>query len=102
MGRAERWRLRLQFIWEDVRDWFLRFIFAQHNARVIANFEDRMCSVIYEASGEMMSKPYYTTEAMLAQIREAQSREYDRAYAEGRRDLAEELGVADPSPHEPD
>jgi hypothetical protein len=32
-----------------------------------------MVSVIYEASGGMMSKPYYTKEAMLQCIREARA-----------------------------
>jgi hypothetical protein len=91
--RWERLRLRIEFAFADARNWLERFIYAQHNARVIVGFEDRMSSVIYAATGGMMSKPYYTTEAMLAQIDEARQREYDEAYQEGRRDLAEELGV---------
>lgn len=81
---------------DRVRDYFLRFIYAQHNARVIIDFENRMSAVIYEASGGMMSKSYYTEEAMLAQIREHADRERDEWYAEGRKDAFEEMGVADP------
>jgi len=84
--------------WPEVRDFFLRYVYAHHNARVIAEFENRMVSVIYRASGGMMSKPYYTTEAMLQCITEAESRAYDMAYSDGREDLAAELGVEDPSP----
>jgi hypothetical protein len=95
-----RWnRLRL-WLWvtiPEIRDWFLRWVYAQHNARIIIDFEDRMVSVIYAASGGMMSKPYYSTEAMLQCIREAESRAYDYAYADGRDDLAAELGVTDPN-----
>ena len=49
-----------------------------------------------------MSKPYYTADVMVAEIALAQSRAFDLAYAEGRRDLAEELGVEDPSPVVPE
>jgi len=42
-----------------------------------------------------MSKPYYTKEAMLAEISEFENRTYDDGYQEGRKDLAEELGVED-------
>lgn len=56
--------------WEDVKNWVLRFVYAQHNARVIEDFEGRMLSVIHEATGGLMSKPYYTEEAMLQLIRE--------------------------------
>lgn len=84
--------------WPETRDFFLRYVYAHHNGRVIRDFEDRMVSVIYAASGGMMSKPYYTKEAMLQCIREAEKSAYDYAYADGRTDLAEELGVKDPSP----
>jgi hypothetical protein len=85
-----------------VRDWLARWVFAQHNAKVIIDFEDRMVSVIYAASGGMMSKPYYSTEAMLQCIRENERKLYDYAYADGRDDLAAELGVKDPSPMVPE
>jgi hypothetical protein len=97
-----KFRLWLHVTWPDVRDYFLRFIYAQHNARVLADFENRMVAVIYQASGGMMSKPYYTEEAMLQCIREAERKAYDYAYADGRSDLAAELGVEDPSPVVPE
>lgn len=84
--------------WPAVRDWCLRWIYAQHNARVLADMESRMVSVIYAATNGMMSKPYYTKEAMLEQITAAHGAAYDDAYADGRSDLADELGVTDPSP----
>lgn len=92
-SRWGRFRLWLSVCaWPDVRDWFLRWIYAQHNARVIINFEDRMVSVIYAASGGMMSKPYYTKEAMLAEIRRHESETFDEGYQEGQKDKAAELG----------
>lgn len=94
-------RLWLHMTALDVRDWCLRWIHAQHNARVIRDFENRMTSVIHAATG-VMSKPYYTADAMLTEIAAAQARAYDDAYAEGRRDLADELGVIDPSPVSPE
>lgn len=75
------------------RDWCLRWVYAQHNARVIIDFEARMISVICEASGNMMSKAYYDADVMLEMIRANISQTFDDGYAEGRKDLAEELGV---------
>lgn len=83
-------------MWESICNVIEQFIFARHNARVVADFESRMVAVIHEASGGMMSKPYYTKEVMLDQIREASSRTWDDAYAEGRKDAFEEMGEADP------
>jgi hypothetical protein len=97
---SSRWRRFRLWLWVtrlDVRDWFLRWIYAQHNARVIADFEDRMVSVIYAATGGLMSRPYYTTEAMLQCIREFESRTFDDGYREGQKDLAEEHGLELPS-----
>lgn len=84
-----------------VRDFFLRFVYAQHNARVIIDFESRMSAVIYAATGGLMSKSYYHEDAMLAEIREHESRERDFWYAEGRKDVCEELGMADPDAESP-
>lgn len=78
---------------ERAKLWCLRWVYAQHNARVIEDFEERMVSVIHEATGGMMSKPYYTEAAMLGEISEAQQRAYEYAYQDGRRDLADELDV---------
>lgn len=97
-SRWNRARLWLSVTWPDVRDWFLRWIYAQHNARVIIDFENRMSSVVYHATGGMMSKPYYTIEAIKQEIDGYHSRLYDDAYADGREDLAAELGVEDPTP----
>jgi hypothetical protein len=82
---------------DRVKDYFARFIHAQHNAQVIINFENRMSSVIYQATGGMMSKSYYTIEAMKAEIDAHQQRELEFWYAEGRKDLCEELGIRDPN-----
>jgi hypothetical protein len=80
----------------------MRWVYAQHNARVLIDFENRMSAVICEATGHVMSKSYYTVEAMLSQIAEHHSRLYDDAYAEGRRDTAEEFGIElPPEAHPP-
>lgn len=76
-------RLWVSVTWPDVRDWFLRWVYAQHNARVIINFERDMSSVIYEATGGMMSKPYYTIEAMKAQINDYHNSLYQSGYLDG-------------------
>ena len=102
MTRRERFRLWVSVTGWDVRDWCLRWVYAQHNARVLIDFENRMVAILEPATGGMMSKPYYTADVMVAEIALAQSRAFDLAYAEGRRDLAEELGVEDPSPVVPE
>ena len=83
-------------VWPDARDWCLRWIYAQHNARVLSDFESRMSSTVYLATGGMMSKPYYTIEAIRSQIEEHHNSLYEDAYSDGREDLAAELGVEDP------
>jgi hypothetical protein len=92
-SRRQRLLLWLFAIGTEVREYFERWIYAQHNARVLATFEDRMVAVVYEATGGMMSKPYYTTEAMKELIREYHARISEEAYDEGRKDLADELGI---------
>lgn len=77
---------------DQMRDWFLRIYHCHHNARVIADFEHRMTIVLCECT-RGMSKPYYTVDAMLSEIRAKQSEDYDEAYAEGRKDALEEMGV---------
>lgn len=101
MGKLERTCLWLRVTWWGIRDWCLRWVYAQHNARVIVDFERRMASVIYAATGGMMSKAYYTADVMLEVIEQSRRIEWDEGYAEGRKDLSEELGVDDPNPPEP-
>ena len=102
LTKCQTLRLRLGFLWEDARDWCLRWIYAQHNARVITDFEHRMRMVIWDATGGLMSKPYYTLEAMRAEIAAHLSAQYEDAYAEGRKDAFEEMGLPDPSPVTPE
>lgn len=80
--------IKLQFgIWEPVKNFFLRIWYCHHNARVIEDFEDRMVSVIYEATGGRMSKPYYSREAMLSEIRGNFEKQFDRGYAMAKEDF---------------
>lgn len=78
------------------RDWLAAIWFAQHNARVIADFEDRMSSVIHDATMGRMSKPYYDAGAMLQEISEAYAEHGRENYEDGRRDAFEEMGETDP------
>lgn len=102
MSKIAYFNLWLSVTWSDVRDWCLRWVYAQHNARVIIDFENRMSRVVDAATNGLMSKPYYDADVMEVEIRAAQSAVYDMAYAEGRADLAAELGVEDPSPVVPE
>ncbi len=60
--------------------WLARFWFAQHNARVIEDFERRMSLVIENATDGRMSKPYYTIAAMQVEIDASRSAAYDDGY----------------------
>lgn len=92
----KHFRIQLGWYGANVRDWFLRWIHAQHNARVIIDFESRMSSVIWAATDGMMSRAYYTTEVMLAEIADAFERAHAAGYAEGRADaLVVEDAAAD-------
>lgn len=98
MTRIERINIRLWWVWQRVRDWCLRWVYAQTNARVIIDFEERMTGVIHAATGGLMSKPYYELRTMLPLIEEAREQAWADGYADGRRDLCEEAGIADPNP----
>ena len=76
------------------RDYLTALIHCQHNARVIADFEERMSLVIYDATRGQMSKPYYTTDAMLPMISDAFQAEWEEGYTQGKKDaqLAPDLG----------
>lgn len=95
-GRWPRFRLWLWVTGPRVRDWFLRWIYAQHNARVIIDFENRMSWLLCEATGSRMSKPYYEIETMRPILAEFQQDSYEDAYAEGRKDTAEEFDIVLP------
>ena len=77
--------LKLDAAWR----WCERVYFCHHNARVIEDFEDRMCSVIYDATDGRMSKPYYTREAMSVEITAAFERQYNEGYEDGQKDSTE-------------
>jgi hypothetical protein len=49
--------------------------------------------LLCEATGSRMSKPYYAIETMRPIVQEFQQDQYEQAYADGRSDLAQELGV---------
>lgn len=88
-NKPNRWntlKATIYFKFEDIKDWFLRWIYAQHNARVIIDFESRMSAVICAATGGMMSKPYYREETMLQVIEEYHSKLYDDGYKDGHSD----------------
>jgi hypothetical protein len=56
--------------------WFARIWWAQHNARVLADMEWRFTLFLEDATGGRMSKPYYTIEAMRAELMVAQNAIY--------------------------
>lgn len=76
-----------------VRDWFLRVYYCHHNARVLADMEWRLGCVL-NMTTRGMSKPYYTLEAMRSEIEQFLLDEYNEAYAEGRKDMREEVADA--------
>lgn len=80
---------------DRLKNWFLRIYYCHHNARVIEDFEHRMSLVLCECT-RGMSKPYYDVDAMLPEIRDFMQEQWDDGYAEGQRDLRDELGLSKP------
>lgn len=71
--------------------WFARLWWAQHNARVLADMEWRMCLLVENATGGRMSKAYYTTEQMNAEVNANHNALYDMGY----KDALEEHGISE-------
>lgn len=78
-----RWLLDMSHRWTDAKRWLESLIYFRHNAKVIEDFEDRMRTVICTATGSMMSKPYYTKDAMLPMIDQHHRRLYDEGFDDG-------------------
>lgn len=72
--------------------WFQRLWWAQHNARVLADMEWRMILLVENATGGRMSKAYYSTEQMNAEVSAA----HNDLYASGYADALEDHGIAAP------
>ncbi len=75
---------------DAAKEWFERVIYCHHNARVLADMEWRLGCVLCDVT-RGMSKPYYTLEAMLAEIHDMQMDDHNEAYAEGRKDALQEV-----------
>lgn len=60
--------------------WFQRLWWAQHNARVLADMEWRMILLVEDATGGRMSKAYYSTEQMRAEVAANHSTIYQSGY----------------------
>lgn len=73
------WHFKDRF--EYSRWWLFieRHVYAKHNVDVIVDFEHRMSVVLCECT-RGMSKPYYTAEAMCAEISDFLSQKYDEGY----------------------
>lgn len=96
LSRSEKICIHAGWWLAEARDWCLRWIFAQHNARVIIDFEERMIAVICAASGNMMSKAYYDADVMVSMINDHINSQWDDGHATGRAEAFEEIGLADP------
>lgn len=77
MRKPRRVGRTVDWLFEAI-EWCERIIYCHHNARVIRDFEHRMAIVLCEVT-QGMSKPYYTTEAMLSGI--VDKRQSDDEYA---------------------
>jgi hypothetical protein len=75
---------------DEIGAWFERVYYCHHNARVISDFEWRMACVLTECT-RGMSKPYYTIEAMRAEISDYQQQLYKDGYDEGYADAKAEF-----------
>lgn len=72
----------------EVRDWFEQIIYCHHNARVLAETEWRLSSVLCEATGGKMSKPGYDEQTMLIHIRDYMQEQYEQGYNDAKEELA--------------
>lgn len=80
--------LRFKDSFEYSRWWLFieRHVYAKHNVEVIADFEHRMSVVLCECT-RGMSKPYYTADAMCAEIQLFLSDRYDEGYEDAKKDF---------------
>lgn len=76
------------FRFREIREWFERIIYCHHNARVLADTEWRLSSVLCEATGGKMSKPNYEEQIMLAVIRDHMQEQYEQGYNDAKEELA--------------
>lgn len=74
---------------EKIKLWFECLWFAQHNARLLADMEWRMCLLVENATGGRMSKAYYSTEQMNAEVAEHQNELYNEGYKDGVADASD-------------
>lgn len=72
-------------------DWIARVYYAHHNARVLCNMEHRMSILLSEATGGMLSKPYYEEDVLVAQIADYHERLCDEALEDFMEDLSDDL-----------
>lgn len=73
---------------EKIKLFFERLLFAQHNARVLADMEWRFTLAIEEATNGRMSKAYYDIDVMRQCIQEARSEAYNEGYNDALEDHA--------------
>lgn len=95
-----RW-LHIAYEWlrhEPFVLWFARFVYAQHNARVLVDMEHRLGCVLDAATNGMLSKAYYDVPTMTAAISDAFAAHGELYYAEGRADALEEHGITEEGP----
>ncbi len=100
-----KWKLSQLEIWLDVYHpkvraffrWFERIYWAQHNARVIMDFETRMMILMDAATRGRLSKPYYTAEVIQSEIEEAFMRKYEEGYDDAKSEYEPSAGPPRPS-----
>jgi hypothetical protein len=85
-------------ILDEIKLWCERVWYCHHNARVIADFEHRMAIVLCEATGDLLSKPYYTAEAMALSIRDHHQRLLSLSVQSSARDMRRATAQAQSAP----
>lgn len=83
VARIVGWRQALSIALrrDEIKLYFERIWFCHHNARVIADFERRMSELLCHCT-RGMSKPYYTIEAMKAEITDYINQAADEAISD--------------------
>lgn len=75
----------------NIKLWFERLWFAQHNARVLADMEWRMILLVENATGGRMSKAYYSSDQMNVEVTENHSAIYKSGWDDAVAEMAEQV-----------
>ena len=75
----------------NIKMWFERLWFAQHNARVLADMEWRIILLVENATGGRMSKAYYSSDQMNVEVTANHNAIYQGGWDDAVAEMAEQV-----------